>query len=96
MLKKSNSASISAIVASIVCAFPEKFFSVAKILFGVKDFFHHDNYRWGSEHTGKSLHSIGYGLDYKRKVHQDERIKSYDDKHRAETLESLIRKYQFF
>ncbi|KJS46398.1 MAG: ATPase family protein associated with various cellular activities (AAA) [Peptococcaceae bacterium BRH_c23] len=96
MLKNSISASISALVTSIVLAFPEKTFNVAKMLFKTKEFFLYDTSRLLSDQTAKSLYSIGYGLNYENKLYQDERIKTCDDKHRESSLEHLAFKYQFF
>jgi len=45
LLKNSKSASVSAVVASIVLAYPEKTFNVAKILFRTKKFFLYDTSR---------------------------------------------------
>ncbi|WP_250389044.1 hypothetical protein, partial [Escherichia coli] len=42
LLRNTKSASISAVVTSIVLAFPEKTFNVAKVLFQTKDFFRFD------------------------------------------------------
>lgn len=39
---------------------------------------------------------MGYGLDYKNKPHQDERIKTCDDKHRNKSLEHIVLNYQLF
>lgn len=96
LLKNSKSASISAVVTSIVLAFPEKTLNVAKILFQTKEFFHFDTNRLVYEQDAKSLYSIGYGLNYQNKIYQDERIKTCDDKHRKISLEQLALNYQFF
>lgn len=96
LLNNSNSASISAIVASIVLAYPEKTFNIAEILFKTKEFFFYDNSRLVLEHGSKNLFSIGYGLNYENKIYQDERIKSCEDEHRMGSLEHLFLKYQFF
>jgi hypothetical protein len=53
------SASISSVVASIVLAYPEKTFNIAKILFKTKEFVLNDTARLISEHRAKSLYSIG-------------------------------------
>ncbi|MEW6065163.1 MAG: AVAST type 4 anti-phage nuclease Avs4 [Bacillota bacterium] len=96
LLKNTSSASISAIVVSVVLAFPEKTFGVAEILFQTKEFFLFDTSRMLNDQTSKSLFSIGYGLNYQHKLHQDERIKTCDDKHRKNSLEHLALNYQFF
>jgi len=96
LLKNSKSASISAVVTSIVLAYPEKAFNVAKILFQTKEFFFYDTRRLLLDHTAKSHFSIGYGLNYQNQIYQDERIKTCDDEHRKMSLEHLALNYQFF
>lgn len=39
LIKNSNSASVTSIVVSVVLAYPEKTFNVAKVLFQTKEFF---------------------------------------------------------
>ena len=96
LLKNSESASISAVVTSIVLAYPDKTFNVAKILFKTKEFIFQDKTRAILEYETKSLYSIGYGLNYTHKFYQDERIKTCDDKHRKWSLEELFLYYQTF
>ncbi|WP_457635628.1 AVAST type 4 anti-phage nuclease Avs4 [Persephonella sp.] len=96
LLKNSESASISAVVTSIVLAYPDKTFNVAKILFKTKEFILQDKSRAISEYETKSLYSIGYGLNYSHNFYQDERIKTCDDKHRKWSLEELFLYYQTF
>ena len=96
LLKNSKSASISAVVMSIVLAFPDKAFNVAKVLFQTKEFFLYETSRWVLDQTAKSGFSIGYGLNYEHKAHQDERIKTCDEKHRKWHLENLFLQYQVF
>ncbi len=96
LLKNSESASISAVVASVVLAYPDKTFNVAKILFRVKEFIIQDKTRSIFEYETKPLYSIGYGLNYSHNFYQDERIKTCDDKHRKWSLEELFLYYQTF
>lgn len=96
MLKKTHSASITAVVTSIVLAYPEELFEVATILFNNYEFFRYDNQRAGSEDRAKSLYSIGRGINWKSKQFEDERIASCDDPHRKMSLENLALQYQFF
>jgi len=96
LLKNSESASISAVVTSIVLAYPDKTFDVAKILFKTKEFILQDKTRLVSEYQTRSLYSIGYGLNYHNKIYQDERIKTCDNKHRKWSLEELFLNYQLF
>jgi len=95
LLTNSESASISAVVASVVLAYPDKTFNVAKILFKTKEFILQDKIRLVSElNNVKFLYSIGYGLNSHHKFYQDERIKTCDDRHRKWSLEELFLYYQ--
>lgn len=97
LLRNSKSASITAVVLSVVLAYPEKLFNVAEILFKTKEFFIYDKRRQFLDLTeSKGLYSIGYGLNYQHKIYQDERLKTCEDKHRKWDLEDLMRYYQFF
>ena len=96
LLEKSRSASISAVVASVVLAFPDKTFSVAKVLFKTKAFFFYDTARWSLDQTQKSSLSLFKGLNYQHEIYENERLKACDDEHRKFTLEHLCLKYQMF
>ena len=96
LLENSESASISAVVTSIVLAFPEKTFNVSKILFKTKDFIVHDKTRLSYEYHAKSFYSFGSGLNYHHKIYEDERIKTCEDAHRKWSLEELFLNYQLF
>ncbi|BDZ00346.1 hypothetical protein MUTS16_14190 [Escherichia coli] len=100
MLRNTKSASISAVVTSIVLAFPEKTFNVAKVLFQTKDFFRFDMNRMVLDRTHKSsLISLrdGFGgTDYRNSLHEEDRIKACDDVHRNTYLENLALHYQIF
>jgi len=96
LLENARSASMTAVVTSIVLAYPDKTFNVAKILFQTKEFFIFDTSRMLLDQTAKTNFCIGYGLNYRHKIHQDERIKTCDDKHRQQSLENIAFTYQFF
>lgn len=97
LLENSKSASITAVVTSIVLAYPDKTFNIAKILFQTKELFFYDKGRQLFDISeARSLYSIGYGLNYQHQKYQDERLKTCEDKHRKWDLEDLIRYYQFF
>lgn len=100
LLRNTKSASISAVVTSIVLAYPEKTFNVAKVLFRTKLFFIYDTNRYSLDLSQKSslvtLQKSFGGGSYKNAPHEDERIKSCDDPHRKNTLENLALNYQFF
>jgi hypothetical protein len=99
LLKNSKSASISAVVTSIVIAYPEKTFNVAKILFRTKKFFLYDTRRLVLDQGQKSsllMLKNSFGLNSKNEIHENERLKACDDKHRKWALENLFLNYQFF
>jgi len=99
LLKNSESASISSVVTSIVLAFPDKTFNIAKVLFQTKDFFQYDMSRWHLDQTHKSQLLIlknSFGFYSKNEIYEDERIKACDDKHRKIHLEILFLNYQLF
>jgi len=96
LVKNSKSASITAVVASIVLAQPYKLFNIAKILFQTKELFLYDSSRYLLEHDAKSYYSIGYGLNFQHKIYQDERIKTCEDTHRKFSLEHIALQYQLF
>lgn len=99
LLINSKSASISAVVVSIVLAYPEKTFNVAKILFQTKAFFLYDTTRFTLDLQQKSsllMLRNGFGSNYNKEIHEDERLKACDDKHRGNSLENVAVFYQFF
>lgn len=96
ILEKSESASLTAIVCSIVLAHPNKFYRVAMILAKTIEFFHMDSIRCSNELHAKSNYSIGYGLNrIKDTFYTDERLKTCKDIHRTSNLESVFLRYQF-
>lgn len=96
LVNNSRSASITSVVVSIVLAQPSKLFNVAQVLFRTKEFFFYDTVRMENDLTAKSHYSIGYGLNDRHKIFQDERIMSCEDEHRKLSLENLALKYQVF
>ena len=96
LLKNSESASISAVVTSIVLAYPDKTFDVAKVLFNTKEFISFDTDRYASDLTIQNQYSFMTGLNPKHKLYEDERIKTCDDKHRKQALEHQFLHYQLF
>ncbi len=96
LIKNSQSASISAVVTSIVLAFPDKAFNVARVLFKTKDFILFDTNRYASDLSIKFQYSFMTGLNYKYKLYEDERIKTCEQKHRKQALEHLFLNYQLF
>lgn len=99
LLKNTNSSSISAVVASIVLAYPEKTFNVARILFQTKEFYLYETHRLVLEQGYKNqllMLKNNFNINSKNEVFQNERIKACDDKHRNLTLEHLFLQYQCF
>jgi hypothetical protein len=97
LLKNSESASISSVVASIVMAYPEKTFNVAKILFKTKELILNDTTRLVGEQSAKSLYSIGRNWGVRtNEFYDEERIKTCEHKHRKLSLENLFLNYQLF
>jgi hypothetical protein len=100
LLKESKSASITAIVTSIVLAQPSKLFNIAKILFRTKELYLYDTSRmfldlhYKSQLTG--LKETFPSFDFNREVYENERIAACDDAHRKMSLENLALSYQFF
>ncbi|MCY9261662.1 ATP-binding protein [Bacillus haynesii] len=94
LIKNSNSTSVTAIVVSVVLAYREKTFNVAKVLFQTKEFFLYDTERRTLEHFAKIR--LGVGLIPKNKIHEEERTNSYNAIHRKKSLEDLALIYQFF
>ena len=100
LLRNSKSASIPAVVASIVLAYPEKTFNIAKVLFQTKDFFLYDKTRFVLDQQQKSSliafrDSFG-GPNHKNALHEEERIKACDEPHRKKCLEEIALHYQYF
>lgn len=93
LIKNSRSASITAIVVSIVLAEPSKLFNVAELLFRTKDFFVFDNSRRQLDMGAKSLYSMSHD---RMGIFKNERLKTCDDEHRSNTLENLALQYQMF
>lgn len=96
LLETSESASISSVVTSVVLAYPEKTFDIAKNLFRTKKFIIHDTHRLYSERGAKSLYSIGQNIGANNNIYDNERLRTCEDKHRKWNLENLCLNYQVF
>lgn len=96
LLKQTRSGSITAVVSSVVLAFPNKLFEVALLLFRNFRFFQQDNIRLTRESEAKSIVSIWAGMDERYRAFEKERLATFEESHRNKTLESLIRESQFF
>ncbi|EOC0122894.1 AVAST type 4 anti-phage nuclease Avs4 [Cronobacter sakazakii] len=98
ILTRSESSALVAVVASIICAFHEKTFNVAKTLFRTKEFFFFDTSRMVLDQTHKTQLTSLRNLSINRMnvLHENERISACDQKHRKLSLESIALYYQFF
>lgn len=98
LIKNTNSACITGLVTSIVMAYPDKTFNVAKVLFRTKDFFLYDTSRLVLDQTAKSTIQMlrGFAPNARNKIHDNERLKACDDTHRTSALEHLFFNYQMF
>ncbi len=94
ILKDAVSASLSAVVASIVLAYPEKTFDIACGLFKVREFIQFDFIRKNiNEHQAESLYGMGsFSSD---NIFTNERLESCKENHRQTCLEDLFLRYQF-
>lgn len=97
ILSRSESAALVAVVTSIVCAFHEKTFNVAKILFRTKEFFFYDTSRMMLDQTHKTqLTSLrNFMINQMNMLHEEERIRACDQIHRQYSLEHIALQYQF-
>lgn len=93
LIKNSRSASITAVVVSVVLAHPSKLFEVAKVLFRTKDFFFFDLARMQLDLSARSLFAISHDPSG---LFKNERLRTCDDKHRQWSLENLALNYQLF
>lgn len=96
LLLKTRSASITAVVASVVLAFADDFFDLAATLFRTYEFLQHDNWRRIREHEAESIYKIGAGMNGKNRLHEKDRLDSVKDPHRKFALENQALQYQFF
>ncbi len=95
LLKRSKSASISAVVTSIVLAYPEKTFNVAKVLFQTKEFFIYSNILSTTDRVTTEVNDVlntNFGItdDFEYERAQSDKLK-----HRRQNLENLAVQYQF-
>ena len=95
LMRNSRSASITAVIVSVVLSQPFKLFNVATILFQTKEFFFYDTARWTGD-LSSSRFTIGTGLNYRHKGFEEERIEASKDPHRRLSLEQLTFNYQLY
>lgn len=93
LLFECHSSSVSAVVASLVLAYPQKFWRVALILFRTVEFIEVDNQRALNENNMESFYGIGYTLN---PTVTQERWETCKQEFRKKTLENICLDYQFF
>lgn len=89
LLANTNSVAITAVIASVVAAQPDKLYNIAKILFNTWELFHQDLRRKVEEQREFNL--VGLCSD---KMLRDEREKSNKLLHRTKSLEDIALYYQ--
>lgn len=93
ILKNSRSVSLTAVVASIVMAYPERYYKYALTFFTNLELFQYDNIRYRDESMNKW--GIGLAVMQNREV-ANERVESANLPHRKETLEGICTHYQYY
>lgn len=93
ILFKSKSASLSAVVCSIVLAHPQDFYEIALILFRTIQFFHIDTVRCSNELEAEFLYRMAVDTE---KFYAQERLATCKDEFRKLNLENLFLQYQLF
>ncbi len=98
LLKNTRSASITAVVMSLVFAHPFRLFNVAAVLFKTKKFFLYDSTRFIKDKTSKSdLEMLrDHFPSSDTEIYQNERIEACEDGHRGNRLEDIAVQYQLF
>lgn len=95
LLSESKYASVTGAIVSVVLAYPDKLFDIAKILLGSPRVVYYDLERTMHDQSAKRLYTIpskGFGFD----LHINERLETCDQEHRSWSFEDLIRNFQFF
>ena len=93
LLYECHSSSVSAVVASLVLAYPHKYWREALVLFRTIEFIEIDNQRALNENSMESFYGIGYTLNPDV---TKERWETCKQDFRKSTLENLCLNYQIF
>lgn len=93
LLRNSRSASITAVVASVVHAEPNKLANVVYVLLRSRAVIEFDLSRKNFEHRAKSLYSMALPQD---RFFAEERVATCSEKHRQNSLEDIALKFQLF
>ena len=101
LIKNSKSASITAVVTSVMLSQPGKLFNIAKLLFQTKELFYYDTSRLILDQQQKNSllmlrNSFGIRTNFMNEIYENERITACDDAHRGHTLENIAINYQLF
>lgn len=99
LLENSNSASITSVIASVVMAFPDKTFNIAKIIFQTQEFIYIDTSR--RTHDSPEINSLYDALmpipkRTATEIFDNERKESDELPHRQLALENIMRDYQIY
>jgi hypothetical protein len=94
LLKRSKSASITAVVTSVVLANPDKLFNVAKVLIRTKELFLYDRNRIGLQSSAGLDVSFFGRDDYSKEIYNTERKTALALRHHQFSLEDLVFNHQ--
>jgi hypothetical protein len=92
LLLNSNNVAVTAVVASVAMAHPDKVGDTALAVLRVPDFYELDLQRYVHEPSATAL--SGFGLDRMKEIYYNERVESGKRPHRRENLEALACKLQ--
>lgn len=96
ILVESKSASLTAVVTSVVLKHYMKLPDIAIMIFSTPEFIDIDLRRAAREHEAKSLAGMATGLPKAyNELYVQERLESCNDKHRSTTLENIVHAYQY-
>lgn len=96
ILIESKSASLTAVVTSVVLKHYMKLPDIAIIIFSTPEFIDLDLRRAARENEAKSLAGMATGLPKTyNELYVQERLESCNDKHRSTSLENIVHAYQY-
>lgn len=92
LLQRSQSISTTAIISSVVCAHPEKYWKYALILFKTPELFNYDRQRCTDEGLQNTMYGLGAYHDFEL---AKERMATLEQAFRKRHLETLCTEYQY-
>lgn len=96
LLIESKSASLTAVVTSVVLKHYMKLPDIAIMIFSTPEFIYLDLSRAAKENEAKSLARMSAGLPKPyNELYVKERLEACNDKHRSTTLENIVHAYQY-